>query len=180
MIQTNRLRLFNQLVESYDELATRLAKRLGSSDFAYEALHETFLRLERVSDTVNVRSPKDYLLRTAVNIAKDRKKAERRLASAVEIDALLDVCDESPDPLRVAEARLELERFKEAVAELPERRREVFCKIAIEGRTAREVATSLQVTTRTIETDLKRALTHCANSLDRKPAHRLGGPRPRS
>ncbi|HEY8261221.1 MAG TPA: RNA polymerase sigma factor [Methylosinus sp.] len=180
MIETNRARLCNQLVESYDELVTQLTRRLGSSDFAYEALHEAFLRLDRVNDAAPVRSPKDYIFCTAVNIAKDRKKAGRRRVSAATVDALLDICDDTPDPARVAEARSEIEAFKRAMAELPPRRREVLRKIALEGRTAQEVASSFQVTTRTIETDLKQALTHCAESLSRKPVVRLGGPRPKA
>ncbi|WP_434520205.1 RNA polymerase sigma factor [Methylosinus sporium] len=180
VIQTNRARLCNQLVESYDELVRQLTRRLGSSDFAYEALHEAFLRLDRVGDAALVQSPKDYIFRTAINIAKDYKKAGRRRVSAAAVDALLEICDEAPDPARIAEARSEIEAFKRAMAELPARRREVLRKIAVEGLTAEEVATNLQVTTRTVEADLKNALTHCADRLRRKRVLRLGGPRPKS
>lgn len=180
MIETNRARLCSQLVESYDELVSQLTRRLGSSDFAYEALHEAYLRLDRVNDMAPVRSPKDYIFCTAVNIAKDRRKAVQRRVSAVTVDMLLDLSDEAPDPARVAEARSEIEAFKRAMTTLPERRREVLRRIAIEGRTAQEVASSLQVTTRTVESDLKQALTHCADSLSRKPVTRLGGPRPKA
>jgi RNA polymerase sigma-70 factor (ECF subfamily) len=180
VIETNRARLCSQLVQSYDELVKQLTRRLGSSDFAHEALHEAFLRLDRVNDATPVRSPKDYIFCTAINIAKDHRKAGLRRLSAATVDALLDICDESPDPSRVAEARSEIEAFKRAMEQLPARRREVLQRIAIEGRTAQEVATSLQVTTRTVETDLKHALTHCADSLARKPVARLGGPRPRA
>nr|WP_255608011.1 RNA polymerase sigma factor [Methylosinus sp. Sm6] len=169
-----------QLVQNYDELARQLTRRLGSSDFAHEALHEAFLRFDRVNDVTPVRSPKDYIFCAAVNIAKDRKKAGQRRLSATTVDELLDLCDESPDPSRVAEARSEIEAFKRAMEALPARRREVLHRIAIEGRTAQEVAASLQVTTRTVETDLKHALMHCADSLSRTPVVRLGGPRPRA
>lgn len=180
MSEANSARLRSELAESYDDLVKQLTRRLGSTDFAYEVLHETFLRVERVSEATFVRSPKDYIFRTAVNIAKDRRKAQQYRASAATIDALFDICDESPDPSMIAEGRSEIEAFKRALAELPERRREVLQKIAIEGKTAREVADELQVSVRTIEIDLKQALTHCADSLSRKTAARLGGPRPKS
>ncbi|WP_400768672.1 RNA polymerase sigma factor [Methylosinus sporium] len=180
MIQTNRARLCNQLVESYDELLRRLTRRFGSSDFAYETLHETFLRLDRVGEAADVRSPKDYIFRTAVNIAKDHKKAGRNRVSAAAVDAILDICDEAPGPAQIAEARSEIEAFTRAMAELSPRRREVLRKIAVEGRTAQEVATSLDVTTRTVEADLRYALTYCADRLSRKRVLRLGGPRPKS
>ncbi len=89
MAESNQVRLRQQLVESYDDLVRQLTRRLGSLDFAYEALHETFTRIGRVPETPPVRSPKDYLFRTAVNIAKDRRKAERYRVSATEIDAFL-------------------------------------------------------------------------------------------
>jgi RNA polymerase sigma-70 factor (ECF subfamily) len=176
----NRVRLRGQLVDNYDSLVRKLTRRLGSSDFAYEALHETFLRLDRVTDAVPVRSPADYIFRTAINIAKDRQKAQNRRVSASEIDALLDVSDDGPDPARVAEARSEIEAFKRALSELPSRPRDVLQSISIDGRSPHEVAVRLGVSVRTVESDLKRALTHCADSLDHTLVRRLGGPRARS
>ncbi|WP_315765877.1 MULTISPECIES: RNA polymerase sigma factor [unclassified Bradyrhizobium] len=180
MADVNRIRLRGQLVENYDSLIRRLTRCLGSADFAYEALHETFLRLERVTDGVTVRSPADYIFRIAVNIANDRRKAQNYRVSSSEIDALLDFCDEEPDPARVVEARSEVDALKRALAELPTRAREVLHSIAIDGEPAREVATRLGVSPRTIDNDLRLALKHCATSLDYTLVRRLGGPRPRS
>lgn len=177
---SNRVRLRGQLVENYGGLVRKLTRRLGSSDFAHEALHETFLRLDRVTDAVPVRCPADYIFRTAVNIAKDRQKARTYRVSASEIDALLDVCDERPDPARIVEARSEIEAFKRALAELPARPREVLRSVSIEGRSPHEVAAELGVSVRTVESDPKLALSRCADCLDRTLIRRLGGPRPRS
>ncbi|WKA26131.1 RNA polymerase sigma factor [Bradyrhizobium roseum] len=179
MADINRVRLRGQLVENYDGLIRKLTRRLGSSDFAHDALHETFLRLDRVTDTVQVRSPIDYIFRTAINIAKDRQKAQNYRVSASEIDALLDICDDGPDPERTVEARSEIDAFKRALAELPPRSREVLRSISIDGQSAQEVAVRLKVSIRTVESDLRAALGHCADSLDYKLRRRLGGPRPR-
>nr|WP_249126360.1 RNA polymerase sigma factor [Bradyrhizobium sp. U87765 SZCCT0134] len=176
----NRAKLRGQLIENYDGLVRKLTRRLGSSDFAYEALHETFVRLDRVTDQVAVRSPADYIFRTAINIAKDRQKAQNYRVSASEIDALLDVSDDCPDPARVVEARSEIDGFKRALEALPSRPREVLRSIAVEGASPQAVATRLQVSLRTVENDLKTALQHCADCLDHPLTRRLGGPRPRS
>ena len=180
MADSNRIRLRGQLVENYEGLIRKLTRRLGSADFAHEALHETFLRLDRVTDAEPVRSPADYIFRTAINIAKDRQKAQNYRVSSSEIDALLDVCDEEPDAARVVEARSEIEAFKRALAELPPRPREVLRSISIEGRPAHEVAARLGVSIRTVESDLRLALGHCADRLEHALRRRLGGPRPRS
>ena len=179
MTDVNQLQLRGHLVQSYGELIKKLTRRLGSADFAYEALHETFLRLGRVTDASPVRSPADYIFRVAINVAKDRQKAQKYRVSASEIDALLDIGDDAPDPARIVEARSEIEAFKRALADLPERPREVLRSISIEGLPAQEVAERLQVSVRTVESDLKLALSHCANKLGHSLPGRRGGPRPR-
>jgi RNA polymerase sigma-70 factor (ECF subfamily) len=175
----NQMRLRGQLVDNYDGLVRKLARRLGSSEFAHEALHETFLRLDRVTDAVPVRSPADFIFQTAINIAKDRQKAENYRVSPSEADALLDVCDEGPDPARIVEARSEIEALKRALAKLPERPRYVLRSISIEGRSPSEVAARLKVSIRTVESDLRLALSHCADCLNMPLTRRMGGPRPR-
>ena len=180
MSDTNRSRLHGQLIENYGALIKQLTRRLGSADYAYEALHETFLRLDRVSDATPVRSPSDYIFRTAVNVAKDRQKSQNYRVSAGEVDVLLDISDDSPDPARIVEARQEIEAFKRALAKLPARPREVLRSISIEGQSPQEVATRLDVSLRTVESDLRGALRHCAEGLGRQVMARLGGPRPRS
>lgn len=173
----NQVRLRCELVNNYEDLVRNLTRRLGSSDFAYEALHETFLRLDRVVDVVAVRSPADYIFRIAVNVAKDRRKAQNHRVSAASIDAVLDIFDDKADPARVVEARSEIEALKRALAELPRRPREVLHSISIEGQAVREVAARLDVSIRTVEGDLKMALRHCSDRLDHKLIHRLGGRR---
>lgn len=180
MADINRVRLRSQLVEHYDGLIKKLTRRLGSADFAHEALHETFLRLDRVNDAVPVRSPTDYIFRVAVNVAKDRQKAQSHRVSAAEIDALLDVSDEGADPARIAEARSDIEAFKRALAQLPSRPREVLRSMSIEEQPAHAVAARLNVSVRTVEADLKLALSHCAAVLGHTLRPRRGGPRPRS
>ena len=83
-------------------------------------------------------------------------------------------------PERVVEARSEIEAFKRALAELPPRPREVLRSISIEGQSPQEFAARLKVSIRTVESDLRLALGHCADSLEYKLRRRLGGPRPRS
>lgn len=92
----------------------------------------------------------------------------------------MDIRDDAPDPARVVEARSEIEAFKKALAELPERAREVLRRMSIEGKTAQQVAEELEVSVRTVEADLREALQHCARSLHRPLLRRLGGPRPQS
>lgn len=172
-------RLRDLLVADYERLCRSLALRLKSKDSASEVLHETFLRLDRMSSDAQVQSPKDYIFRAAINIAKNRHKAENCRATAAQVEAILDIRDEAPDPARIVEARSEIEALKRVLRELPARRREILNAISIEGIPPREVAARLQVSLRTVELDLKQALEHCAERLGYKLIRRAGGPRPR-
>jgi len=179
MTETVRPRLRDLLAANYDYFIGRLTIRLQSRDAAIEALHETFLRLDRMNNCAAVHNPKSYIFHAAINIAKNRRKAETYRAGASESDAFFDVPDDSPDQARAVEARSEIDALKHALRELSPRRREILNAISIEGIPPREVATRLQVSLRTVETDLKHALEHCAARLDYKLIRRAGGPRPR-
>ncbi|PMY95037.1 RNA polymerase subunit sigma-70, partial [Pseudomonas sp. FW305-124] len=79
-----------------------------------------------------MRSPKAYLFRIALNIATDRRRAEKRRLTSDEVDAMLETPDDQPDAARVIENRSDVEHLKRAIAELPERRRRVLMLSRIE------------------------------------------------
>ena len=168
------------LLAEYVDFDRRLTRRLGSSDLASEALNETYLRLEGMRELGPVRSPKAYLFRIALNIAADRRRAEKRRLTVDEVDALLEIPDDRPDAARVIEDRSEVNLLRHAIAELPERRRRVLMLSRIDGMPNREIAALLGVTVRTVETDLKQAVEHCADRLKRPVRTKFGFQRPAS
>lgn len=175
----NRTTLRTVLAADYSGLFRRLTRRLGSAELAGEALQETFLRVERVTDNVPVHSPKDFLFRIALNVATDRRRVDRRLLSLDAVDALLDIPDEAPDAAAIVEGRQDIEALDRALAELPPRARQVFMAAVVRKLPDHEIATLLGVSVRTVEIDLKNALKHCAERLGRTLLRRAGGPRPR-
>ncbi|MBR1089225.1 RNA polymerase sigma factor [Bradyrhizobium manausense] len=162
------------LLAEYVDFDRRLTRRLGSPDLASEALNETYLRLAGMREIGTVRSPKAYLFRIALNIATDRRRAEKRRLTSDEVDAMLEIPDDQPDAARVIEDRSDVEQLKRAIAELPERRRRVLMLSRIEGLPNREIAALLGVTVRTVETDLKQAVEHCAERLKRPVRDKFG------
>lgn len=162
------------LSADYEGLAKRLARRLGSADLAREALHETFVRIDRVSETVNLRSPRDYLFRAAINAAKDRRRSDSRLLNASEIASIIDVPDECPDPFTVVADRLELEDFNNALAELSDRRRRVFVAAHVEQLTHEQIAQRFGINARTVAFDLQHAMEHLGRRLGRKVLRKFG------
>lgn len=165
MSEADRAALRDLLVTNYTSLSQRLARRLGSADSASEALQDTYLRLQKGPELGEIRSPTEYLFRIALNIAADRRRAEARKLTVGEVDAILNVADEAPDPARVAEARSELRALEQALAELPERRRTIFIAVLVEDVPRRELARRYGISVRTVDFEVQRALEHSMRRL---------------
>lgn len=162
------------LIADYNSIDRRLTRRLGSADLASDVLQETYLRIESIEDVGSIRNPAAYLLQIALNIARDHRRAENRRMTAEEVDRLLDIPDDRPGPEHEVEKRSEVNLLRRAIAQLPERRRVVLTLSRIEGLPHREIAKRLGVTVRTVETDLKHAIEHCADRMKHPSTAKFG------
>jgi RNA polymerase sigma-70 factor, ECF subfamily len=158
----------------YDELKLRLTRRLGSAELASEALQDAWLRLERSLPDGPVERPHSYLLRIAYNLGL--RRSQRMVATLTLDDArtALNLVDEAPDPARILEARFDFENLKRAIAELSPRRRDILLASRLENVPMHEVAARHGISQRMAERELKSALVHCAERLDRKLMLRFG------
>lgn len=166
MSDVNQANLRDLLVLNYESLTQKLASRLGSSDSAREALQDTYVRLEKAVPPTQIRSPQNYLFRIALNVAADRRRSEARRLKESEIDALMDIADETPDQSRVVEARSELRVLRSALQELPQRRRSIFIAALVHEIPRRTIAKYYGVTVRTIDFEIQRALEYGARRLN--------------
>lgn len=157
MSETTWAALRHRLLGRYDEFVRRLTRRVGSTDVAREVIHETYLRLQRVGEVEPIRNPDGYIFRTAINIAKNREIGERRHVSASDIEMMMEIPDEGPDPARIAEARSEAALVRRALAQLPQRRREIFEASWVDEVPHAELATRYGVHLRTIQRELEEA-----------------------
>jgi len=149
-------------VDRYDDLKARLAKRLGSADLADDAMQDTWIRLSRTESIGVVQSPRSYLFRIAWNVAVDRRRGEQRQRiSAVEIENLLALPDHTPTPEETVLARSNLAAFKAILAELPERRREIFLAARVGNVPRQEIADRLGISRQLVAKELRLALEHC-------------------
>ncbi|MEW6435558.1 MAG: RNA polymerase sigma factor [Pseudomonadota bacterium] len=173
--QPEALRQF--LILDYDELKSRLTRRLGSIELASDVLHETYLRLGGAGPAEPVRSPKLYVLRAATNIALKRLRRESRFVSLTDAKSALGITDDAPDPAKVVEARLEIEVLRQALKDLTPRQREILLSSRLDNVPLRDIAARLGISQRMVEIELRRALAFCALRLDREIVQRFG-PRP--
>jgi RNA polymerase sigma factor (sigma-70 family) len=162
MTESTLAALRRLFVDRYDELKARLTRRLGSADLADDALQDTWLRLARIETVGVVHNPANYLLRTVLNVVQDRKRADRRHLSTLEIDALLHrLADEQPGPAEVVEARSELEALTAILAELPPRRRVILLAARLDNMPRQEIADRLGISLRLVGKELQLAHEYC-------------------
>jgi RNA polymerase sigma factor (sigma-70 family) len=166
------------LEAGYSTFRERLRRRLGSVDSADEALQETWLRLAGNGNSVVVHNPGAYVYRTALNIAADHRTKEVRQLNLAEVHAVLHMADDAIDPEQIAEAQEEINALEAALAELSPRRRAIVILARVEGVAHDEIARRFGVSVRMIDKELRRALDHCGERLNRKVIQRFG-PRPR-
>lgn len=137
----------------------------GSSAIAEDLTQETFLRLATI-DVAALANPSAYLRRISSNLIADvnRGHVRRRLAEA-EINDLLDVPDPGADPEALLIARDSVDRVLIALAELPQRRRDIFLASRLENVPHRELAERYGISTRTVDVEIRKALESCARCL---------------
>ncbi len=170
----NSAALREVLCSEYETFARRLARRLGSADLAREVLHETFLSMDRVSDSVAVQSAASYIFRMAINIAKDRRRKDSRHLNNAEIAAIMDIPDDAPDAFEIVSNRHEFEAFGKSLSELSDRRRAVFLAVHVENASHQEIAKRFDINVRTVAFDLQHTMEHLSRRLGRKAIRRFG------
>lgn len=167
-MSAKRADLKTTLVARYTHLRDRLAARLGSQDLAGEALHETWLRLRDVNDDAPVADPDAYIYRAAINMASNMAAKQRRVLGDQDIEDILKIVDDAPDPERIAIARSELAHVWKVLGELTPRQRHVFVESFTGTMGHDDLAEHHGVTVRMIQIDLRNAILHCARRTRRK------------
>jgi RNA polymerase sigma factor (sigma-70 family) len=148
-------------LERYDDLKSRLTRRLGSADLAGDALQDTWLRLARAETVGVMRSPTSYLFRIVLNVAQDNRRAEKRHLTSMEIESLLYIADDTPQPAQVAEARSDLRAFEGVLAELPPLRRAILLAARLDNLPLQEIADRLGISLRLVSKELRLAHEYC-------------------
>jgi RNA polymerase sigma factor (sigma-70 family) len=177
---STRAQLKHLLLQRYAAFRRKLEPMAGSRDVAGDALQDTWLRLETMSEVGPLANPDAYLMRMATNAVIDQHRREVRHLHEEEIEALLDVPDELADPERIVAARREVAALEEAMRDMPARRKAILVAARIEGLLTTEIAERFGLSRRMIERELNAALKYCNERLlqmqadDGQTTHRAG------
>ncbi len=161
--------LRNTLIERYDDLAKRLARTLGSRDRAENALHDTWLRLgrENQAELGEIRNPRGYLLRMALNVAETARRSEPKWLTYGERVAFLNAMDDRPGPEDIALNRSQLCLVERAILDLPSRRRAIFEAAWLDQRAQKDIAAEHDLSVRMVQIELKQAMQHILDRVAR-------------
>ena len=141
------------------ELQIYLTRLLRDADTAMDLTQETFLRVsehaspDKANEVTHVRS---YLYRVAHNLAIDHVRAQKRNPVA----GADDIPNNSPSPEQIVGGQSELEYVRRALDELPEKTREIFTLVRVEGLTYRETAEQLGISDSSVQKHVARAIAH--------------------
>ncbi|OHT19411.1 MULTISPECIES: RNA polymerase sigma factor [Sphingomonadales] len=174
--ETTRHQLLRALQDRYAELKSRLSRSFAP-DLVEDALHDTWLGLQKPRDLSPVRDPASYLSRAVANRARNILTSRERLLDFSDIMDLIDVVQEAPGPEIIAGDRREIERMQAALAELTERQQDIFYETFVGNESHHALAERYGVTLRTIQKELQRAVEHCAKRLGRQKSFATGLPK---
>jgi RNA polymerase sigma-70 factor (ECF subfamily) len=152
----------------YDDLKVRLTRRLGSVELAGDALHDAWLRLEHATPIGPVVRPRPYILRIAYNIALKRLRGQGDMVTLEDVREELNLVDDAPTPVRIMEARAELNLLLQAAEELTPRRRDILFAARLDGEPVRAIALRFGISERVVARELRSAILYCAERVDRK------------
>jgi RNA polymerase sigma-70 factor (ECF subfamily) len=146
------------------KLRLRLRARLGSSEEANDLVHDAFARLVGACSAERLREPGAFLNRIVRNLLIDRS---RRLATrpphvAIDLEPRIAVAPAQADGIELEQMR---NRYREIVAALPARMRQVFVLHRIEGQTYQEIAARLDISVRTVEWHIAEAIVRIGKGL---------------
>lgn len=153
---------YRMLAERHREAVYRLVRSAtGDADEAMDITQETLIAAFGALDRYDPERPfRAWIARIALNKARDwgRRRTVRRLFSFRMPDhAAYSIPDEAVGADGIAEDREKLTRVAVAIAALPARLKEALLLRTIEDMSQAEVAATLGVSEKTVETRLYRA-----------------------
>lgn len=149
------------------KLRRLLRSRGRSVDDTDDLIQEAFLRLQLYCRDHAVEQKEAFLVRTALNLSIDQARRDHRVSRESELlDAIAIDPYPTPDEVYASQKRLLL--WKEGVAALSPRRREVFLLNRVEGYSFPQIAEQLGITLSMVEKHAAKAVLFLTDWMDQE------------
>ncbi|AYD04551.1 sigma-70 family RNA polymerase sigma factor [Neorhizobium sp. NCHU2750] len=156
--------LVGVFLDNESSLKRYLKKVSGSHNDADDMYQEAWIRLSRNRQAAAA-TPVPYLVRIVRNLGIDYSRAKRTKLTREDIAASLSIPDDRPDPYRQLEDRNQLSRLMDIIEDLPERQRGLLLAARLEQRSHAALAKEFDISVRTVELEIRRALDYCTDRL---------------
>ncbi len=135
-------------------LNRRLRARVSPEDAA-DVVQETYIRIAPYAED-GIAHPRAFLLQVAMNLVRDNGRRERRRRADVDLRA--------PD-VEIA-SQFDQVLLAQIVRSMPQLYRDVFVLSRFDGMTYPDIARELEISVKTVEWRMSKALEYCALRLD--------------
>ncbi len=130
-----------------------------------DVVQETYVRVCQIKSSKEIVSPRSFMFKTARNVALNYvNRAETRLVSsydnADELDRSL-AGTKSPDALDAVCSDEDFSQFCDVVRRLPVQCRRAFVLKKVYGHSYQEIATTLDISEKTVEKHISKGLSRC-------------------
>jgi len=148
-----------------------LFNRVRCQDTAMDLSQETYLRLIRKGTVKHSENLAGYLFRTADRLAVDHLRQSLLTKNPLQpLDE--DIPCGRPQPDELASLSEQCAILLEAVAALPKVCREVFLLRKLDEMSYGDIARCLNISEKTVQRHLVKAMLHCHKRLENRPARR--------
>ncbi|MGD9726426.1 MAG: RNA polymerase sigma factor [Nitrospiraceae bacterium] len=156
------------------DLRRFLAKRVQCEATAADLVQETYLRLTRLTNSEPIQNIRAFLFQIADNLAIDHLRSRTRFCRRYAGTPSPDLAGTTPLPDRELAAKQEWNLLQEAIGDLAPKCREAFLLHRVQHLSYNEIAARLDISQRTVEKHIGKALAHCRLRLDRFNRRALG------
>lgn len=151
----------------YPQLFHFLMRYLDSDSVIEDIIQHVFYKIWQNRTSIEPRGTlKSYLYTAVRNQAFQHKEAEKRFESN-SIDSVTKDIVHLQNPENSLEVKELNEAYKKAVSELPEKRRNIFLMHRQDFLTYKEISEILNISIRTVETQMRRSLQYLASTLSK-------------
>lgn len=142
----------------YSAMCRLVYRILRDKETCEDVVQELFARLWEKRNSLSIQgSLKSYLYRAALNAALNHVSS-KRVKTRTSLNDLLQEPSGGNTPLEVNQANDFYEAFQKALQELPEGCREIFVLSRYEQLSYREIAETLEISPKTVENQMGKAL----------------------
>lgn len=155
-----------EFIRKRAQLEYQIAKRVGCSETAADLATELYLKLRRINPVCQSEGEAwTYLYRMAKSAAIDHIRTINRRQVLLDHASDLVEPQEAIGPDRAIAADDQMKIVEGALAELPEKARQMLVLSRVQGLTHGEIANELGVSKSLIEKYIARALLHCRSRM---------------